>query len=560
MSQPATAGIVVGCIFIAIGAAFVGYKVYKRLWHIRNRRKIEDSLPPIREPFGVYAATTLRGGTLGLHGAPSAAGSTLASPYATLKKTSYEAVSSGDPNSQGINDGLIKPPFEFTRNNSITTSTSGTPLPSSSNSPKSPHSALAPLGNRSMDASEFGHMHSRSINGSTSSTMVLQRSYTPSLYKSSSALSSHASSLPPRRESYLPHNPMNRDSMMIVPPQPLGFGSANSMAMGTDQKTLAFSKMSGIGGRDDFGSAFTWVGPGAAGEEPLANDAAADGYHPPSHMSGLRRGPSSTAAAERGQHLKNGPSSMLGVTGTGSSNGSAGVSRTSSPGAPSHRSMQYQQQASLPGRADSRNSHRTYSSAGGGDVHASGLRSSQMPQYSPSAAIFKGLHQFTPAHGSVTMSSSDSTGAYSQSSLPQSSGADHSAVGMDDSPIMSPFRMTGTSTGPALAYTYSQQQRAQRLQGGGGSGGTAMDSLSASTSGFGCSTDAGGSTPSTGPTTPYTESSGRPSRSSGSMRSDEFKAVAATAGRGAGSDGSAKDGSRDKAVAGLEQGGAQRAT
>lgn len=100
---------------------------------------------------------------------------------------------------------------------------------------------------------EAPHYRGASTISSSSSTMTLKRSYLRS--PSASQLSYMSTSS--RRESYLPHSPLNRDSIQIIPPQPLGFGG--SMAMATDQKTLAFSKDSGIGGTEDFTSGLVWT-------------------------------------------------------------------------------------------------------------------------------------------------------------------------------------------------------------------------------------------------------------------------------------------------------------
>lgn len=102
------------------------------------------------------------------------------------------------------------------------------------------------------------HNRGASTISSSSSTMTLKRSY---LRSSSSQLSYMSNSS--RRESYLPHSPLNRDSIQIVPPQPLGFGG--NMALATDQKTLAFSSNSGIGTSEDFTSGLVWTDPSGHG-------------------------------------------------------------------------------------------------------------------------------------------------------------------------------------------------------------------------------------------------------------------------------------------------------
>ncbi len=72
---------------------------------------------------------------------------------------------------------------------------------------------------------------------SSSSTMTLKRSYLRSPSSHSFASS--------RRESYLPHSPRNRDSIQIVPPQPLGGMAEPRGLQGT--------------GRDEFTSGLIWT-------------------------------------------------------------------------------------------------------------------------------------------------------------------------------------------------------------------------------------------------------------------------------------------------------------
>lgn len=98
------------------------------------------------------------------------------------------------------------------------------------------------------------HYRGPSTISSSSSTMTLKRSYLKSSASQLSILSNSS-----RRESYLPHSPLNRDSIQIIPPQPLGFGG--NMAMATDQRTLAFSTNSGIGASEDFTSGLVWTEP-----------------------------------------------------------------------------------------------------------------------------------------------------------------------------------------------------------------------------------------------------------------------------------------------------------
>jgi hypothetical protein len=109
-----------------------------------------------------------------------------------------------------------------------------------------------------------------SVISSSSSTMALKRSYASSVHSSHLTHSSSTpiyglgvghwqGGTPARRSSYLPHSPLNRDKIQIVPPQPLGIG-LGGLATAVDQRTLAFSPASGIGDGDSelFGQDLVW--------------------------------------------------------------------------------------------------------------------------------------------------------------------------------------------------------------------------------------------------------------------------------------------------------------
>ena len=505
MSQPPTAAIVVAVIFVGLGATFVGYKVYRRIWWHRQQALIESSLPPVREPsaLGAYGgyqpaamSPTGAGSMLGVPagglGIPSTPGSgdasTLASPYSTMRKMSYDPIGSGGRSPELDASDLPKPGMAYHSRNSSFGGSARSGIQGASfsgpagsihqydSAPASPTSGHAALPSEFGGSSHHYPAHARSINGSTSSTMALQRSYTPSLHK---GLGGSAHTQQTRRDSYLPH--LNRESMMIVPPQPLGFGTSNSMAMATDQKTLVFGSKSGIGASDDFSSAFRWI---EGQEQQQQQDPLAE----PGPSGTQRRGSSSAAAiaAERERYLRQGPSQSASVA-------ESALSRASSPS------------AFAPSRVNSGASHRTSpSSSQQLPLH----HPHQQSQYPPSAATFKGLHQFAMHNGrspldaaaGTAMSQSESNGTVSTSSADGSggtathSGANSSAAHPDESPIMSPFRVTGVSASRS------------------GSGSVA-----------GSTTDGG--TPSTGPTTAYTESSGRLSRNSGSFAPAGAKAA-----------------------------------
>ncbi|KAN0060880.1 hypothetical protein ACQY0O_006614 [Thecaphora frezii] len=219
--QPPTAAIVVASIFGGIAVLFFGYRLYKKLWNFWHR---ESLLPPVREPPSAYYGQTPI--TPMMQGSPY---SVFGGAHATGSKGSSIAVPSPAYN------GVVTP--------------SEIPSPSTA-------AADSLLDAGLLDGSD-SHGRGYSTVSSSSSTMTLKRSYA----KPSSASALLALSTPTngRRESYLPHSPLNRDSIQIVPPQPLGFGTGG-FAMATDQRTLAFSKSSGIGAGDDLTSGLVWAG------------------------------------------------------------------------------------------------------------------------------------------------------------------------------------------------------------------------------------------------------------------------------------------------------------
>lgn len=257
MGQPATAAIVVGCIVGGVVFVFIAYKGYVRYYHHKHKR--QTILPPARELSG-YASHSLSpsGGTMtgslygdaynnrdswkGSHSKASLSshldkfGSESNYPYASQRRSSSQGLLATSPTGGAFNPEASAP---------------SSPLSPSTDigfGPAMPPSA--------MDTYEGGN-HSKGLS-STSSTMTLKRSYAPSV-KSSVKSAGGMSSLPTyRRDSYLPHLPENRDQIQIVPPQPLGFG-LGGMATAVDQKTLAFSSTSGIGGgEDDFTRGLIW--------------------------------------------------------------------------------------------------------------------------------------------------------------------------------------------------------------------------------------------------------------------------------------------------------------
>ncbi len=417
MSQPATAAIVVACIFAGLGATYFGYRLYRRIYYRTHGAQYDEAFPPVRQPFAaaagygtspvsspsgglgtptglpLYTPGAAGGGLTGSNSnrnsfifgggasqlmspstgvyTPGGASTVLGSPGGISsgagggmmhkasseylsgmlsKKPSYEEKFGLTASGSGSGSGTGSPNESPNALGYRDGSTPGTPPPPPpppkhgfASAPQSPSTAslrTAPLtaqhtgGMASIDMgsiSEFGSVTgsgsgsgagagaSRSVNGSTSSTNALRKSYAPSSHMrsgSSGQLSAQAA-LPPRRESYLPHNPANRESIMIVPPQPLGFGTPASMAMGTDQRTLAFSRQSGIGLDDSFSAHFNWVQQNGDQAQAQAQGEEATPLSPGSSMANVNE-------ADRLRYLREGPAPF--------------GSRPSSPGVPSVRS------------------------------------------------------------------------------------------------------------------------------------------------------------------------------------------------------------------------------
>lgn len=230
MAQPPTAAIVVASIFGGIAALFFGYRIYKKWW---NWRQGDRLLPPVREPPTAYYGQTAVTPTMD------------SSPYASL-----------GPSTSRASMMAVSPAFGPSwsqRNSQASHSPSERPSPVMTGVDIAGFPSAPP---------EAYDAHSRAVStmSSSSSTMTLKRSYASSTVLKSSSASQHSllsAQSGGRRESYLPHSPLNRDSIQIVPPQPLGFG-LGSYATATDQRTLAFSRSSGIGQGDDFGSGLVW--------------------------------------------------------------------------------------------------------------------------------------------------------------------------------------------------------------------------------------------------------------------------------------------------------------
>lgn len=340
MGQPATAGAIVGAIFGIIFASFAGYHVYK--WY--NWRKVQKAakaataseLPMTNDdarartvsspmPFGTPAG-----------GASTRSATVVGSLYGeTYGRDSWKKEGSrpGTPHFGPAGDygghrprrsslsGLLNaaPESDLGVANTENNSPSGSPtLGAEEARPSSdgePGDAASGYGGRPR------------VLSSSSSTMALKRAYTPSSNRAPSTyasstfrgssgnlLAGHNGSAPPKRDTYLPHLPENRDKIQIVPPQPLGFG-LGGMAQALDQRTLAFSKSSGIGDfDDDFSRGLVWQA--KQGNTEAVSDAVAAGLLTSEEAAQLQRNGTSQAndgpaggmsEEERSRYLAQGP-------------------------------------------------------------------------------------------------------------------------------------------------------------------------------------------------------------------------------------------------------------
>lgn len=278
MSQPATAGIIVGVIFavpLFLYFSWKGYLRYRRYKQFQSTSPI-DPLPPIRDPTAVAYTNPMRDGN---HNSPNL------TPYGTWRDSVSKnslggssifngldgAAAGGQRSRRGSsNQGLISPMNGSIYGNGLNVNGGGSGgHPSTGGMDSTSTSAPAsPLGStQAVDLAsptsalsipnESYYDHSRGIS-SSSSTMTLKRAYGMNSSQSGSNNPYEQSSTGGRRrESYLPHSPLNRDSIQIIPPQPLGFGFGG-LATATDQKTLAFSKSSGVGSNEEWSTGLVW--------------------------------------------------------------------------------------------------------------------------------------------------------------------------------------------------------------------------------------------------------------------------------------------------------------
>lgn len=249
-------------------------------------------------------------------------------------------------------------------------SSQGLMSPSEASAPASPGSAGADTLLPATPA-EVLDPHQRGLS-SSSSTMTLKRSlYASSVHGGHGGGYSSASTSSlggARRESYLPHSPMNRNQIQIVPPQPLGFGTGG-MAMATDQRTLAFSKTSGVGSGEEFGSGLVWEE--SSGEPKPAGPAATS--------PGLAPAPA-LIQEQRKRYLKEGPGPRMNHSKAGSSASSsrqdgarlyAGTSGSRSPDRASSRSYSNTPSVSEHGELRQGSSPRTVANGSSHPLHPS---------------------------------------------------------------------------------------------------------------------------------------------------------------------------------------------
>ncbi|KAL9939221.1 hypothetical protein V8E36_002034 [Tilletia maclaganii] len=310
MGQPATAAIIVACIFLGLGFIYFSYRLYIKI-HTRGARKLaeqqqqqeqyEAALPHHRPPPGFTqsssgksspsqpnttfigtssASTPTSGSKYPFNSRPSyhapyhfhppksstlpietssSASSALASPAsdpntspprleaaaaAALAEPSPAASSSLSPSpvpssAFGANTSTSAIQRQYAAARQHGTSPQGTLTPAAlaalgSNGNTAPSAATANGNGSVYGGSEHGTGAGSSIFHNNNNNAHSHHTV-PSLYGTGPRV---------KRESYLPH--LNREAMQIVTPSPLGFG-LGGMATATDQRTLAFSKASGIG-------------------------------------------------------------------------------------------------------------------------------------------------------------------------------------------------------------------------------------------------------------------------------------------------------------------------
>lgn len=255
MAQPAYAGVAVGLIFIALIGLFFGYRLYKRLhWRRERQRQAAEELPAITD----MGRNSTHFPTRSVSPGPSMFGSLYGD---SLPRDSWRGSSSKASLMSMPMQGSTANEYGYSRSRRSSSLGMTHVAIHGGDASQEPSMPGSPIGQGDVGLSSpsdiyDGPTHTRALS-SASSTMTLKRSYASSAYRGSSA-GFPPGAAPPRRDSYLPHLPGNRDAIQIVPPQPLGFSFG--MAQAVDQKTLAFSKTSGIGDFDDvFAQGMLWT-------------------------------------------------------------------------------------------------------------------------------------------------------------------------------------------------------------------------------------------------------------------------------------------------------------
>ncbi|KAK0555378.1 hypothetical protein OC846_001219 [Tilletia horrida] len=279
MGQPATAAIIVACIFLAIGTIYFSYRLYLKVYH-RGARKLANSQieqqtyhnplspnggsPQEEYPPSAPVASSYRQRyhqQQQYRSTPVSFQAPQQQPYRkALAAPSSPLDSSGSSSPRGGDDTEpITPPLPahtpaassaFGSNSSTSaiqrqyaaakhygTSPNGTLTPSALAALASANGQQQPAATNAAGASSVYGGSDQGLGGTGANSAP---GSTLGVHSTSSNMYGQRF----KRDSYLPH--LNRDNIQIVTPSPLGFG-LGGMATATDQRTLAFSKASSIG-------------------------------------------------------------------------------------------------------------------------------------------------------------------------------------------------------------------------------------------------------------------------------------------------------------------------
>lgn len=321
MAQPATAGIVVGLIFVALFAAFFGYKLYRWLyWRRLQKRQAQSELPLQSDGINTEPSNNVHQRTYSMPGTASPRTTVVGSLYGDmyLRDSWKGSMSKASPASTPYLGALSYANSDVGLQRPRRTSSSGLMSNEYTQEGSAPGSPTSATGDGIPFPDPADGRHSRALS-SASSTMALKRSYTPSMHRPASSYAGSAfrgstgnllaGAIPPRRDSYLPHLPGNREKVQIIPPQPLGFG-LGGMAQAVDEKTLTFSKTSGIGDLDDEFSRSLLLQT-RQGDEQAASAAVAAGLLSSEQALHLRGAGSAVGEEDLNRYLAQGPSRSM---------------------------------------------------------------------------------------------------------------------------------------------------------------------------------------------------------------------------------------------------------